>query len=123
MIIAAAVKSGDFLGTGYRHSVARDMLNSIGVSSHGDSIDGFLTMDLVFISREKAYPIAFEAGQLFEYLTNPEGKLISENIEHWDPPQLERARKFAEKRNFKLLLEQGNDAMQIASCQSEDIVI
>ena len=81
-IVAAAVEiEGIIISTprpGRHHNVLH-ALHALGVKDHGPDVQGFLTNEGKFVSREIAYWIAKDAGQIV-HKTPPEDILFSEDI-------------------------------------------
>ena len=68
MIVIAAVKRGNRIWIGKRHSDCFDRMRADGCIffAPGTAIQGFLTHNAKFVDREQAYEIALRFGQIKE---------------------------------------------------------
>lgn len=78
----AAIKypDGEIVSGFDRHYKIIALQSKLGISTHGDCIQGFVDGQDNFLTREEAVPIAKAAGQIPD---NFEGELYSEDI--WKP--------------------------------------
>ena len=84
--IVCAANRARFTGEiviGIRHydPLMQKQMNSYEEFGYGDPVDqGFIDKHGVFLTREEAFVVATEAGQIVRRVGGDEGKLFSENL-------------------------------------------